>query len=131
MSSSNWKARSLASSELSLKRFWSPHIDKVHIIVYIIYMTQVIPVTQARRELLKLIDQVDSDYTRIDFTKNGKIKATLISPDYLDSLEETIFTLENSMDDIKKAEKEIAKGDYITLEELKEDLKKRQMKNVR
>lgn len=94
-------------------------------------MTQVIPVTQARKDLLKLVDLVDTEYSRIDFTKNGKIKATLVSPDYLDSLEETIFTLENSMDDIRKAEREIAKGEYITLEELKEDLKKRQMKNVR
>lgn len=94
-------------------------------------MTQVIPVTQARRELLKLVDQVDSEYTRVDLTKNGKIKATLVSPDYLDSLEETIYTLENSMDDIRKAEKEIAGGNYTTLEELKKDLEKRQMKNVR
>jgi len=94
-------------------------------------MTQVIPVTQARKDLLKLVDLVDTEYSRIDFTKNGKIKATLVSPDYLDSLEETIFTLENSMDDIRKAEKEITKGNYITLEELKEDLKKRQLKNVR
>jgi hypothetical protein len=29
------------------------------------------------------------------------------------------------MKDIKKAEKEIAKGNYVTLDELKKDLKKR------
>lgn len=103
----------------------------MRIIVYITYMTQVIPVTQARKDFLKLVDLVDTEYSRIDFTKNGKVKATLVSPDYLDSLEETIFTLENSMDDIRKAEKEIDKGEYVTLEELKEDLKKRQMKDVR
>jgi len=85
-------------------------------------MTQVIPVTQARRDLLKLVDQVNENYSRVDLTKKGKIKATLVSPDYLDSLEETIYTLENSMDDIREAEKEIAKGEYITLEEFKKDL---------
>ena len=58
-------------------------------------MTNVIPVTQARKNLLKLIDLVDEKYTRIDLTKKGKIKATLVSPDYLDALEETIYTLEN------------------------------------
>lgn len=94
-------------------------------------MTQVIPVTEARRNLLKLVDEVNEDYSRVDLTKKGKIKATLVSPDYLDSLEETIYTLENSMDDIREAEKEIKEGKYVTLEELKKDLKKRTLRNVR
>lgn len=94
-------------------------------------MTQVIPVTQARRDLLKLVDQVNENYSRVDLTKKGRVKATLVSPEYLDSLEETIYTLENSMDDIKKAEKEIAKGHFVTLEELKKDLKKRHLKHAR
>ena len=91
-------------------------------------MTQVIPVTEARKNLLKLVDEVDDKYTRVDITKNGKVKATLVSPDYLDSLEETIYTLENSMDDIREAEAEIARGEFVTLEELRADLKKRQLK---
>ncbi len=94
-------------------------------------MSQVIPVTQARKDLLKLVDQVDEQYTRVDLTKNGKIKATLVSPDYLDSLEETIYSLEHSLSDIKKAEKEIKAGHYVTLEELEKDLKKRLTKNAR
>lgn len=88
-------------------------------------MTNVIPVTQARRDLLKLVDKVDREYTRIDLTKKGKIKATLVSPDYLDSLEETIYTLENSMKDIRAAEEEIKRGEVITLEEFKRQLKQR------
>lgn len=83
-------------------------------------MTQVIPVTQARKDLLKLVDEIDERYTRIDLTKNGRVKATLVSPDYLDALEETIYTSQHSMKDIKRAEKEIAKGNYVTLEEIKE-----------
>jgi len=85
-------------------------------------MAQVIPVTEARKNLLKLVDIVDQEYTRIDLTKKGKIKATLVSPDYLDSLEETIYTLENSMDDIREAEKQIAKGEYISLEQFRKEL---------
>ncbi len=88
-------------------------------------MTQTIPVTQARKDLLKLVEKVDDDYTRFDLTKNGKVKATLVSSEYLDSLEETIYTLKHSMRDIKRAEKEVAKGNYVTLDELKKDLKKR------
>ena len=88
-------------------------------------MAQIIPVTEARKRLLKLVDQVDDEYTRIDLTKKGKVKATLVSPEYLDSLEETIYTLQHSMGDIKKAEEELAKGEYVTLEEFKKQLEKR------
>jgi len=87
-------------------------------------MTYVIPVTQARKDLLKLVDFIDEKYTRVDLTKNGRVKAALVSPEYLDSLEETIYTLENSMDDIREAEKEIAQGKYVTLEEIKKRFKK-------
>jgi PHD/YefM family antitoxin component YafN of YafNO toxin-antitoxin module len=89
-------------------------------------MTYVIPVTQARRDLLKLVDFIDEKYTRVDLTKNGRVKATLVSPEYLDSLEETIYTLENSMDDIRAAEKEIAEGKYVTLEEYLKEFHARQ-----
>lgn len=94
-------------------------------------MTYVIPVTQARKDLLKLVDKVDEEYTRVDITKNGKVKATMVSPDYLDSLEETIYTLEHSMDDIRAAEKEIAEGKYVTLEEINKRFQKRPKKNAR
>lgn len=91
-------------------------------------MAQVIPVTQARRDLLKLVDKVNEEYTRVDLTKKGRVKATLVSPEYLDSLEETIYTLEHSMDDIRKAEEEIARGEYITLDEFKKQLADRKAK---
>lgn len=94
-------------------------------------MSQVIPVTEARKNLLKLVDQVDEEYTRVDLTKNGKVKATLVSPDYLDSLEETIYSLEYSLKDIKQAEEGFRRGEFVTLKELKIDLKKRIKKNAR
>jgi prevent-host-death family protein len=80
-------------------------------------MTYVLPVTQARKDFLHLVDRIDEDYTRVDLTKNGKVKATLVSPKYLDELEETIYSLTHSMRDIRQAEQEIAKGKYVTLEE--------------
>lgn len=94
-------------------------------------MTQVIPVTQARRDLLKLVDEVNEDYSRVDITKKGKITATLVSPDYLDSMEETMYSLEHSLKDIREAEKRFKKGDYVTLDDLRKDLKRRTLKNVR
>ncbi len=87
--------------------------------MYTLFMTQVIPVTEARKNLLHLVDEISDAYSRIDLTKNGKIKATLVSPDYLDSLEETIYSLNNSLSDIKVAEKEFEEGKHISLEEVK------------
>lgn len=94
-------------------------------------MTQVIPVTQARKDLLSLVEKIDRDYTRVDLTKRGRIKASLVSPDYLDELEETIYSLTHSLKDIRKAEKEITKGQYATLKDLKKDLAKRQKSHAR
>ncbi|OGG11373.1 hypothetical protein A2Z00_03415 [Candidatus Gottesmanbacteria bacterium RBG_13_45_10] len=79
-------------------------------------MTYVLPVTQARKDFLNLVDKVDEEYLRVDLTKKGKVKATLVPPDYIDALEETIYTLQHSMPAIRKAEKEIKEGKYVTLE---------------
>ncbi len=96
--------------------------------MYTIYiMTYIIPVTQARRDLLRLVDKIDEEYTRVDLTKRGRVKATLISPEYLDSLEETIYTLTHSMKDIREAEEEVSQGKYVTLE----NILKRHKKNAR
>lgn len=89
-------------------------------------MTYALPVTQARNNLLNLVDLVDEKYTRVDITKNGVVKASLVSPDYLDELEETMYTLTHSMSDIRQAEKEIKEGKYVTLEEFLKDFYARQ-----
>ena len=95
-------------------------------------MDQVIPVTQARRDLLNLVDKINEEYSRVDITKNGRVQASLVSPEYLDSLEETIHTLQHSLVDIREAEKEIAQGKYVTLEEyLKESNARKKISNTR
>jgi len=86
-------------------------------------MTHLLPVTQARKDLLKLVDKVSEEYTRVDLTKNGKIKATLVSPEYLDSLEETIYSLKHSLKDIQEARKEFAQGKFIDFDDFKKRLR--------
>ena len=80
-------------------------------------MTYVLPVTQARKDFLNLVEKVDEDSVRVDLTRNGRIKATLISPEYIDELEETIYTLTHSMKAIRQAQREHARGEYVTLEQ--------------
>lgn len=88
-------------------------------------MTYVLPITEARKNLLRLVDRIDEEYTRVDLTKKGKIKASIISSQYLDSLEETIYSLKYSLSDVKKAENEFKKGKFLTLEQFRKNLYKR------
>ena len=97
--------------------------------MYTFLMTNVVPVTEARKKLLNLVDEVNDTYRRVDLTKNGRVKASLVSPDYLDSLEETIYSLKHSLKDIKKAEVEIKKGKTVSLEEIEKDFQSR-LKNA-
>ena len=43
-------------------------------------MTYVLPVTEARKNLLNLVDRVDEEYTRVDLTKKGKVKKKIFPP---------------------------------------------------
>lgn len=82
-------------------------------------MTNVIPVTQARRDLLKLVDQMDED-TQVGLTKRGKIKAVLVSPEYLEGLKETaeILAIPGARESIKRGEEQIKRGEFISLDDL-------------
>lgn len=91
-------------------------------------MTYVLPVTQARKDFLSLIDKIDREFIRVDITKKGSVKATMVSPEYLDSLEETIYTLSHSMKDIRAAEKDVVEGKYVTLDTLLKELHARQIR---
>lgn len=88
-------------------------------------MTNLIPITYVRAKLPDLIDKVNKKLDRVTITVNGQPKATLISAEELESLEETLEILSNPklMRDLKKAEKEIEEGKYITWEELQKELK--------
>lgn len=86
-----------------------------------------ISATQARASLYDLLEDVSKKKKRIGITNKGKTKAVLINADELESLEETLDILSsnpNILKELKKAEEEITKGEYVTLEELEEELAK-------
>ena len=57
---------------------------------------------------------------RVVITVSGKPKATLISQEELESIEETaeILAIPGALESIRKGQEEIKRGDFITLEEL-------------
>jgi len=83
-----------------------------------------LPATEARRNFFKIIKGIDKPNQSYTITLEGRPKAVILSFDEYDSWVETLEILNNPklMDEIKQAEKDFAKGEYIPLEEvLKEE----------
>jgi len=79
-----------------------------------------IPISDARANLPDLVDKVSKYLERVVITVNGKPKATLVSAEELESLEETakIMAIPKIKKDIAKSREQIKKGKYIPLVDL-------------
>jgi len=88
-------------------------------------MTKIVPITTARKNLAKLGDRASRLLEDVIITVNGLPKFVLMSYDEYESWKETeeILSEPGIVDDLKKAEKEIDEGKYVTLEDLKRELK--------
>ena len=84
-------------------------------------MNNLISISDARANLPKLVTQVGDTFGRVVITVNGQPKATLISAEELESLEETaeVLAIPHIKADIKKSREQIKKGKYILLSELR------------
>ncbi|OGE26738.1 hypothetical protein A3C26_02610 [Candidatus Daviesbacteria bacterium RIFCSPHIGHO2_02_FULL_39_12] len=84
-------------------------------------MTNIVSISDARAKLPDLINKVGKHLDRVVITVNGHPKATLISSEELESLEETteVSAIPNIKRDLKKSRKQIKEGKFITLSELK------------
>lgn len=63
----------------------------------------------------EFVDRVDREHERVVVTRNGRPAAVLISPDDLDSLEETLELLSDAeaVRDLVRAEAAVASGDVV------------------
>jgi len=63
----------------------------------------------------EFVDRVDREHERIVVTRNGRPAAVLISPDDLDSLEETLELLgdHDAIRELVEAEAAVASGDVV------------------
>ncbi len=88
-------------------------------------MVKTLPITQAREELTTLVDNAKRKLTEYVITVNGTPAAVLISAAEYESWKETneILSDPGLMKAIKQGEEDIKKGDYVTWEELKKELK--------
>lgn len=91
----------------------------------IMVMSETLPLSYVKAHLSELTDRVEGEHERVVVTRKGRPAAVLVSPDDLESLEETLVVLSDPelMARIREGEAAIETGDLMTLEELQENLK--------
>lgn len=80
-------------------------------------------ITEARKKIFKIADEVQKGSNYYTLTEKGKPKAVIMSADEFDSWQETMEIMNDPelMKDIKEAKKDIKSGEYknySTLEEV-------------
>ncbi|MBU1992283.1 MAG: type II toxin-antitoxin system Phd/YefM family antitoxin [Patescibacteria group bacterium] len=89
-------------------------------------MNKTISITEARKNIFKITNDVQKSDTRYTLTENGKPKAIIMSVEEFESWQETVevaYLFPNLSKDIEKVEKDIKSGahkKYITLDQLLE-----------
>ena len=81
----------------------------------------ILSITDARKNLFKITDEARKSGAHFILTEHGRPKAVIVSTDEFDSWQETLEVTRdfpNLNKDIKDAEKEYKKGNYVTLEKI-------------
>jgi len=80
-------------------------------------MSETVPFTEAKAHLSDLVDRVLRERERVYVTRNGKLAAVIVSPDELESLEETVDILEDRtlMESLRRSRQEAREGKRVRL----------------
>lgn len=86
-----------------------------------------LPLAEIKKRLSEIVDGVEARHDRVVLTRNGRPAAVLISPEDLESLEETLEILSDpeAVRAIRRAEAEIDAGKAVDAEELRAKYSKR------
>ena len=78
-------------------------------------------ISEARKRIFEIAEKVQKPDVYFTLTENGRPKAVIMSVEEFESWKETIEVMHDIPDlkkDIEEAERDYARGDYITLEEV-------------
>ncbi len=80
-----------------------------------------VPLSEAKDRLSALVDEADSTHEIVQITKHGRPAAVLMSAEDLESLQETLFWLQQPgvRDDLATGEREHEAGETLSGEELR------------
>jgi len=80
-----------------------------------------LPISEARKKLFELAEQVQNPQTYYVITEKGRPKIVILSAEEFESLLETVEVIEqfpNLKRDLAEADQDYQTGNYITLEEV-------------
>ena len=82
-------------------------------------MSETVPFTEAKAHLSELVDRTLREHERFILTRNGVPAAVLVSPEDLESLEETVEILQDKalLDSIRTSRREAAQGKRLHLKD--------------
>jgi antitoxin YefM len=82
-------------------------------------VSETVPFTEAKAHLSDLVDRTSREHERFVLTRNGRPAAVLLSPDDLESLEETVEILQDRglLDSIRTSQREAAEGKRLPLKD--------------
>jgi antitoxin YefM len=97
-------------------------------VTMILVMSEVVlPLAEIKKRLSEIVDGVEERHDRVVLTRHGRPAAVLVSPEELESLEETLDLLSDprAVRDIRKAEAAIERGDIVDADALRAKYLKR------
>lgn len=82
--------------------------------------TSQLSLAEVKTHLSAIVDRVRRQHERVTVTVHGRPSAMLVAVDDIDALEETIAILADSeaMRELVESERELARGDAVSAEEL-------------
>lgn len=82
-------------------------------------MSETVPFTEAKAHLSELVDRTLREHERFIVTRNGVPAAVLVSPEDLESLEETVEILQDKalLESIRTSRREAAEGKRLRLKD--------------
>ncbi|MFT5531047.1 MAG: antitoxin YefM [Candidatus Poriferisodalaceae bacterium] len=86
----------------------------------ILVMSEALPLASVKSKFSEMVDRVEYTHDRI-ITRNGRPAAVLISPEELESLEDTLELLSDpdAMRQLEESRTAYAAGDFVTNDELR------------
>ena len=88
----------------------------------------VLPLGDVKSHLSELVGRVHDHHERVTVTVHGRPSAVLIAPEDLEALEETLEIMRDAatMNRLAESDAELARGEYVSAEELAEAMRRRQ-----
>jgi antitoxin YefM len=82
-------------------------------------MSEVLPFSEVKAHLSEIADRVELEHDRIMVTRNGRPSFVLMSPDDLESLEETLDIIRDDelMESLRRSREEAARGERLPLKD--------------